>query len=168
MVNVRAEGPGDAAAIRRIHELAFEGSVEADLVDALRDSDAWMPSLSLVAEAGSDVAGHILFSLVDIEQGPPVLSLGPMGVTPGHQRSGVGTALVEQGLELARRTEHPLVVVLGHPAYYPRFGFTPARELGIDTPYEAPDEAWLALPLPSYHDGIKGIVRYPPAWNAVG
>ncbi len=167
MADVRAEQPGDADAIRQVLELAFEGSVEADLVDLLRSSDAWLPSLSLVAEADSEIVGHILFSLVEVD-GTPVLSLGPMGVTPGQQRSGVGTALVEHGLELARQSEHPLVVVLGHPEYYPRFGFTPARELEIGTPYEAPDEAWMALALPNYDGRLKGTVSYPPAWDAVG
>ncbi len=151
-----------------MNELAFEGPGEAGLVDALRDSAAWVPGLSLVAEVDSEVVGHILFSLVEIDGGAPLLSLGPMAVAPDRQRAGVGTALVERGLALAARTEYPLVVVVGHAAYYPRFGFEPARALGIDTPYDVPDETWLAVKLPRYRDGIRGTVRYPPPWAALG
>jgi putative acetyltransferase len=167
MIAVRPERPGDEDAIRRVNELAFEGPVEADLVDALRGSEAWLPELSLVAEDESGIAGHVLFSVVTLDSGPELLSLGPMAVAPERQRAGIGTALVEQGLAGARATGYPLVVVLGHPGYYPRFGFLPARPQGIETPYDAPDDAWMALPLPSYEEGVKGKVRYPPAWEGV-
>jgi putative acetyltransferase len=162
---IRPEEPADRQAIRRVNELAFGGSEEADIVDALRGTAAWLPELSLVAEDDAGVVGHVLFSVVQVEGGPELLSLGPMAVVPERQRTGVGTALIDRGLEDARRTECPLVVVLGHPEYYPRFGFAPAREYGIDTPYEAPDEAWMALPLPAYHERVRGMVRYPPAWG---
>jgi putative acetyltransferase len=163
---IRAERPGDRDAIRQVNEAAFGRAAEADLVDALRGTPAWVPDLSLVADDDGEISGHVLFSVVDLDTGPELLSLGPMAVHPDHQRTGVGTALVEHGLELARATEYPLVVVLGHPAYYPRFGFTPARRQGIETPYEAPDEAWLALPLPRYA-GETGLVRYPAPWRDV-
>jgi putative acetyltransferase len=120
-----------------------------------------------VAEEGAVIVGHILFSVVQLDSGPELLSLGPMAVTPERQRGAVGSALVRRGLELAQDTAYPLVVVLGHPAYYPRFGFEPARSYGIDTPYEAPDEAWMALPLPRYDERIRGTVAYPPAWSGV-
>jgi putative acetyltransferase len=162
---IRPEEPADRQAIRRVNELAFGGSEEADIVDALRGTAAWLPELSLVAEDNAGVVGHVLFSVVEVEGGPELLSLGPMAVVPARQRTGVGTALIDRGLEDARRTECPLVVVLGHPEYYPRFGFAPAREYGIDTPYEAPDEAWMALPLPAYDERVRGMVRYPPAWG---
>jgi putative acetyltransferase len=164
---VRPELPRDRDAIRGVNELAFEGPAEADIVDALRDSDAWLPSLSLVAEDGAEIVGHALFSLVRLDSGPELLSLGPMAVLPKRQRRGVGTALVRRGLSDARETEYPLVVVLGHPDFYPRFGFRPARRYGIETPYDAPDEAWMALPLPAYDDRVRGTVLYPPAWDSV-
>ena len=90
-----------------------------------------------------------------------------MAVVPDRQGAGIGASLVRRGLTLARQTAYPLVVVLGHPAYYPRFGFEPARPLGIETPYEAPDEAWMAVRLPAYDPSLRGTVRYPPAWEAV-
>jgi putative acetyltransferase len=167
VIIVRPEVAGDRDAIRRVNELAFEGPAEADIVDALRDSDAWLPSLSLVAEDGTGIVGHALFSLVRLDSGPELLSLGPMAVLPERQRGGVGTALVRRGVRRAQCTEYPLVVVLGHPDYYPRFGFRPARRYGIETPYDAPDEAWMALRLPAYDDRVRGTVLYPPAWDSV-
>jgi putative acetyltransferase len=167
VIIVRPELPGDRDAIRRVNELAFEGPAEADIVDALRDSNAWLPGLSLVAEDGTGIVGHALFSLVRLDSGPELLSLGPMAVLPERQRGGVGTALVRRGVRSARGTEYPLVVVLGHPDYYPRFGFRPARRYGIETPYDAPDEAWMALRLPAYDDRVRGTVLYPPAWDSV-
>ena len=164
-MSIRPERPGDHGAIRRVNEEAFGGREEADIVDALRGTGAWLPDLSLVAEDDSGIVGHVLFSVVALEGGPDVLSLGPMAVVPERQRTGVGTALIRRGLEDARQTPYPLVVVLGHPDYYPRFGFAPARRFGLDTPYEAPDEAWMALPLPAYDDQARGTVRYPPAWG---
>jgi putative acetyltransferase len=167
VISVRSELPSDRDAVRRVNELAFEGSTEADIVDALRGTEAWLPNLSLVAEADAVILGHALFSLVRLDSGPELLSLGPMAVLPDHQRAGVGSALVLQGLERARSTEYPLVVVLGHPDYYPRFGFRPARPYGIETPYDAPDEAWLVLALPAYDEHVRGIVLYPSAWESV-
>ena len=166
-VLIRSEAHGDREAIRRVNELAFAGPSEADLVDALRGSGAWVPELSLVADDGTGIVGHALFSLVRLDSGTELLSLGPMAVAPDRQRGGVGTALIQDGLERARRTKYPLVVVLGHPEYYPRFGFQMARSLGIGTPFEAPDEAWMALPLPAYEKGLRGTVQYPPAWGSV-
>lgn len=157
----------DRDAIRRVNELAFAGSIEADIVDALRDSEAWLPDLSLVAEDDTWIVGHALFSVVRLDSGLQLLSLGPMAVLPDRQRAGVGTAMVRHGLERARGTQYPLVVVLGHPDYYPRFGFRPARPYGIETPYEAPDEAWMALPLPAYDERARGTVLYPSAWGRV-
>jgi putative acetyltransferase len=167
MISVRSEFPGDREAVRRVNELAFDGTTEADIVDALRGSEAWLPELSLVAEDDAGIVGHALFSLVRLDSGPELLSLGPMAVLPDRQRAGVGSALVRKGLERARSTEYPLVVVLGHPDYYPRFGFRPARPYGIETPYDAPDEAWMVLPLPAYDERARGIVLYPSAWESV-
>jgi putative acetyltransferase len=166
-IAIRPEAPGDEGAIRRVNERAFGGRAEADLVDALRGSEFWLPELSLVAEDDSEIVGHVLFSVVPLDSGPGLLSLGPMAVVPERQRTGIGTALVQRGLERARDTPYPLVVVLGHPEYYPRFGFAPARRLGIATPYEAPDEAWMALALPGHDREVRGTVVYPQAWGGV-
>lgn len=167
MIGIRTELPGDRDAIRRVNEVAFGRPGEADLIDALRGSAAWLPELSLVAEDESGVVGHALFSVVQLDTGAELLSLGPMAVVSDRQRAGIGTALVEHGLERARETRYPLVVVLGHPGYYPRFGFESARDYGVESPYEAPDEAWMALALPAYEGRVRGTVRYPPAWEGV-
>jgi putative acetyltransferase len=167
MVQVRSERASDHDAIRQVNELAFEQPTEADLVDALRDSDAWLPEFSLVAEETGAVVGHALFTAARLDSGVEVLSLGPMAVLPGHQRSGIGGAMIRAGLERARATEYPLVAVLGHAEYYPRFGFEPASAYGISTPYDVPDEFWMILPLPAYDPGIRGQIVYPPAFDSV-
>ena len=96
-----------------------------------------------------------------------MLALAPMAVLPQWQRRGVGSRMVQDGLERAARTAFALVVVLGHPEYYPRFGFEPAAGLGLTAPWEVPPEAWMALRLPAYRPEARGLVTYPPAFDAV-
>jgi predicted N-acetyltransferase YhbS len=168
VVTVRQEQPSDAAAIRRVHEAAFGRAAEADLVEALRAAGDLVPDLCLVAERGGEVVGHIAFSRARLDSGDVVLALAPVGVLPRHQGDGAGSALNREGLELAARTEFPLVVVLGHAGYYPRFGFEPARELGVIAPFDVPDENWMALPLPAYRRSARGTLRYAAAFDAVG
>jgi putative acetyltransferase len=167
VIRVSTEEAGDAGAIRRVHEQAFGGPAEADLVDALRASESWLPELSLVAVEDGLVIGHVLFTRAALDSGFPVLALAPMGVTPDRQRAGVGTALLREGLRRAATTDFPLVVVVGHAGYYPRFGFEPARGLGLSPPFPVPDEAWMALRLPAHDPRARGRVVYPPAFDAV-
>ena len=167
MVQVRPERAADDDGIRHVNLLAFEQAAEADLVDALRDSPAWLPELSLVAEENGEIVGHALFTVARLDSGPEVLALGPMAVLPGHQRSGIGGAMIRAGIERARATDYPLIAVLGHAEYYPRFGFEPASAFGISTAYEVPDEYWMILPLPGYDPGIRGQVVYPPPFDNV-
>jgi len=150
-----------------VHEASFETPAEAGLVDELRGTGAWIPALSLVAADGDTVIGHLLLSVARLDPDGEVLALAPMAVLPGCQRAGVGGALVRAGLARAARTNYPLVVVLGHPDYYPQFGFTSARAQGILAPYDVPDAAWLALAL--RHDVLRpqGTVVYPPAFHRV-
>ena len=161
MIEVRSEREHDRTAIRRVHELGFGQSDEADLVDALRESDAYLPELSVVAGAEGRVVGHVLLSRARLDSGAVVLALAPIAVVPERQREGIGGALVEEALARASRTDFPLVVVLGHPEYYPRFGFEPAAEHGITAPFPVPAEAWMAFRLPRYEPGIRGGVIYP-------
>jgi putative acetyltransferase len=165
----RPERTGDVAAIREIHEQAFGRAAEADLVDALRAHGK--AALSLVAVRGERVAGHILFSPVTIESGGRVtaaVGLGPMAVLPPHQREGIGSLLVWAGLEACRQAGHASVVVLGHPAYYPRFGFVPATRHGLRWEHPAPDEAFMVLALRDRAlTGPGGIVRYQPEFGGV-
>ena len=152
-----------------MHQRAFEPSgAEAELVDALRTAGAHVPELCLVALAhDGSIAGHIAFSRARLESGPEVLALAPMAVLPGHQRSGAGSALVTDSLRRAGETDFPLVIVVGHPEYYPRFGFEPADALGLEAPFEVPPEAWMAYRLPAYSPAARGSVVYPQAFADV-
>lgn len=140
---IRPEQPADVDAIQRINTAAFETDAEARLVDALRS--AADPFISLVAELDVTPVGHIVFSPATIEGHANInlLGLAPMAVLPQHQRQGIGAALVRAGLEACRERNAHAVIVLGHPNYYPKFGFAPASQFGIACEYEAPDEAFL-------------------------
>ena len=165
---IRDERHGDEESVRAVNLAAFETSAEADLVDALRDQAA--PVVSFVAEDGATIVGHILFTPVTLVGGPhlPILGLAPMAVAPERQRQGIGSRLVVAGLEGCRRAGAGAVVVVGHAAYYPRFGFVPASRFGIGCEYDVPDDVFLAREL--YEGalrGISGTVRYHPAFGKV-
>lgn len=168
---IRPERPSDLEAIRALNDAAFGQPAEGRLVDALRRTAAFSPELSLVAENGQSLIGHILFTKVTVREDRavhPALALAPMAVAPAWQRRGVGSALVDRGLREARAQGHAVVIVLGHPDYYPRFGFRPAGPLGIRSPFDAPEEAFLALELrPGALRGVRGTVEYPPEFMAL-
>jgi putative acetyltransferase len=136
-------------------------------VDALRDSDAHVPELCLVAILDGSVVGHIAFSRARLVSGPQVLALAPMAVRPDHQRRGAGSALISEALKRAAATHFPLIVLVGHADYYPRFGFEPADALGIKAPFDVPPEAWMAYRLPAYTPEARGTVMYPDAFGSV-
>jgi putative acetyltransferase len=166
LVRLRAETPADYEAIAAVTTAAFGKRQEARLVEAVRASDRFVPELSLVAEAGAEIVGHVLLSYVDLGD-RRVLELGPMSVSPANQRRGVGGKLVREALRRADERGEPLVLVLGHPSYYPRFGFRPASALGIEPPDPSlPDEAFMALPLKAYDPALRGRVVLPPAFQA--
>jgi putative acetyltransferase len=171
MTTIRPETPADHSSIRRVNAEAFGRGAEAALVDALRSSPAFIPELSLVAEEASGLVGHILFTRIVLRDGGvthDALALAPMAVRPAFQNRGFGSALVRQGLDEARRLGHAVVIVQGHPRYYPRFGFVPAGALGIRSPFDARPEAFLALGLkPGALDDVRGLVEYPPEFGAV-
>jgi putative acetyltransferase len=166
MWDVRVETSDDYPAIRDVHERAFVPSpVEADLADALRASGDHVPELCLVATYRGSVVGHIAFSRARLDSGHDVLALAPMGVVPERQKRGAGSALVSEGLRRAAETDFPLVVVVGHADYYPRFGFEPAGALGVHAPFELPAEAWMAYRLATYSPDLRGTVAYPEAFR---
>jgi len=165
---IRDEMGKDWSAVQAVNDAAFDTAAEGCLVAALRARA--QPIVSMVAEIDGAIVGHILFSPVRLDDSPElvVMGLGPMAVLPGHQRQGIGSALVEAGLESCRELDIGAVVVLGHPEYYPRFGFAPAAEFGINCTYEVPAEVFMVLELqPGYLDGVGGIVRYDPAFDGV-
>jgi putative acetyltransferase len=167
MTLVRLEEPEDREAVAVVHRDAFGRSDEADLVEALRGCPAFLPELSLVAvePPAGRVIGHVLFSPIEVrgERGShPALALAPVAVLGPRQGRGVGSALIRDGLERARALGHALVIVVGHPAYYPRFGFLPATARGIRAPFAVRDEAFMALELrPGALAGVSGEVVYP-------
>ena len=170
---VRAERPGeadDAAAIRAVHLAAFPTAAEADLVEAIRATSAFVPQLSLLAGLGEEVVGHLLISYVTLDTGggpEEVLELAPMAVRPEHQREGIGSALVIAGLDAAEVREEPLVLVLGQPWFYPRFGFRPSTDYGIVPPRPVAAATFMVKPLTTYRSALRGRVVLPPAFDRV-
>jgi putative acetyltransferase len=166
-INVRGERPDDIEAIRALNLAAFGGPREGALVDALRANGGI--SLSLVATVGGKVAGHILYSPVTISCNGKELAgagLGPMAVLPGHQRKGIGTELIRAGNEELKIRGYPFIVVLGHPEYYPRFGFRPAGARGIHCRWGVPDNLFMILFLDeSAMKGVSGLAKYRPEFS---
>jgi putative acetyltransferase len=170
---IRRERPEDFDQVRRVNVEAFGQESEADLVDRLREGGGAV--VSLVAVQDGQVVGHILFSPVafELREGdgdrlPRMAGLAPMAVLPGLQRQGVGSGLIEHGLAACRREGFDAVVVLGHPEYYPRFGFTPAARKGLASEYPVPDEVFMVLELrPGALDGWSGLVKYRPEFSLV-
>lgn len=162
----RPETDEDVPAIRDILLAAFPTAAEADLVDALRaDPRAWIDGLSMLATApdGTPV-GYALLTRCHVDDAP-ALALAPCAVPPPAQRTGAGSAAIRAALAAARALGENLVLVLGHADYYPRFGFTPASRFGIRAPFEAPDEAMMALPLDTTRPVPTGTIRYPAAFG---
>ena len=166
-MSIRPEQPSDEAAVRDVLLRAFDGPAEAGLVDRLRAAGA--ATVSLVAELEGVVVGYILFSPVEIEGAESNASgvgLAPMAVLPDHQRSGIGSELVRAGLARCRELGEVRVVVLGHPTYYPRFGFVPASTFGIGSEYDVPDDVFMAQELePGALEGVRGTAHYRPEFG---
>jgi putative acetyltransferase len=165
---VRCEHTDDIrerSAIRSINEAAFGRPDEADLVDRLGSEGAVL--LSLVAEVEQRIIGHVLFSRMSIETSNGEVSavaLAPVAVLPDHQRRGIGEQLIRHGLDLLRARGERIVIVLGHPGYYSRFGFSTEKARFLESPF--PTEAFMAMELSSGAlEGIRGKVRYPAAFG---
>jgi predicted N-acetyltransferase YhbS len=156
----RAETGADIPAIREIDLAAFETPLEADLVDALRTDASWIDGLSIVtANQDGKLVGHALLTRCHIDD-TPALCLGPVAVLPEYQNTGAGSAAIRTALKAAKGKGERFVTVLGHPAYYPRFGFTRASAHGISVTIDVPDEAMMALTLDADHPLPSGTVRY--------
>jgi putative acetyltransferase len=168
-MTVRPEKPEDIPAIRIVNRRAFGGAAEADLVDALRRNGKTV--ISLVAEDDGLIVGHVFFSLVAIQSkgaGFTGVGLAPLAVIPERQNQAIGSTLVEHGLRRCREEGHPYVVVLGHPDYYPRFGFVPASRFGIKSEYDVADEVFMVMELrEGALNGRAGVAKYQPEFNEV-
>ena len=166
-MRIRDEIPDDFVIVNNILTAAFNSPGEAGLVDRLRDEAA--PLVSLVAESDGVIVGHILFSPVTIENADALLfGLAPMAVRPADQRGGIGSALVREGLARCASLDAAGVIVLGHSAYYPRFGFVPACTFGISSTYDVPDEVFMALELSQGSlASIAGVARYHPVFDTL-
>jgi putative acetyltransferase len=162
---IREEITEDHDAVRELNRLAFGGNDEADIVDRLRS--AGIVIVSLVAIENDEIVGHILFSRLPIETEHGIVeavSLAPMSVHPKNHRQGIGSALVREGLELCRQRGKSIVVVVGHPEYYPRFGFSTELARSLHSPFSG--SVWMALELePGALANVKGRVRYPEAFG---
>jgi len=165
---IRAEKENDRDVVYAVNVSAFDTPSEANLVDVLREQAS--PIVSLVAESLGEVIGHIMFSPVSMpgHLNVKLMGLGPMAVAPEHQRTGVGSALVRAGLDQCTELGIGAVVVLGHPKYYPRFGFSPSSRFGIDSEYEAPEDAFMVMELHAkILSGKTGKVKYHAAFSNV-
>ncbi|MGW2087258.1 bifunctional class I SAM-dependent methyltransferase/N-acetyltransferase [Streptomyces sp. NPDC001880] len=163
----RPETAADAAAVHAVNAAAFPTPDEAALVDALRaDPAAWLPGLSQVATHGpdGDIAAYALLTRCRVGDAP-ALALAPVATAPDHQRRGAGQAVVRAVLDAARLRGESLVLVLGHPEYYPRFGFVPASRYGIRPGFDVPDEAMMALVLDESVPVSQGTIHYPAAFG---
>ncbi len=173
-VRIRTETPADYEAIGHVTRQAFgqHGDAVAELVELIRGSANYIPALALVADYLGQIVGHIVLSYLTVEDAGnvhQVVTLSPLSVVPSMQRKGVGSALVTSAIDRADRRGESLIVLEGHPGYYPRFGFRPAKTLGvqIDLPSWAPEEAAMVYPLRHYRPDIKGRVVYPAAFSRV-
>jgi putative acetyltransferase len=167
-LEIRPETVADRQAIHAVHAAAFPTAAEADLVDRLRESVACF--ISLVASRDDAIIGHILFTPVALGSCNELKlkGLGPMAVTPGEQRSGVGTLLVNAGLRRCREAGSGAVCVLGHPEFYPRFGFRPATHWQITSEYDVPADVFMLAELqPGYLRDYRGVIRYAAAFAEV-
>lgn len=167
-MQIRPEEPADYTAVYDVNASAFDTIAEAKLVNRLRKEAH--PIISLVAEENAEIVGYILFSPVKLSTCPglKLMGLGPMAVRPGNQGKGFGSALVKAGLEMCKSLGYGAVVVLGHTWFYPRFGFKPSVQYGVQSEYDVPDEVFMVVEIePGYLRGCSGTIKYHPAFNEI-
>lgn len=171
MISITCEINDHIPLIYQVLTAAFGRTNEAELVNKIRNSPNFIPELSIVAIQDRNLVGHILFSPITIEtneQKSSALALAPLAVIPTHQNQGIGSQLVQTGLSMCCDLGHEIVIVLGHPQYYRRFGFQTASQFGISAPFSVPEEAFMVLELkPGALVNIKGTVSYPAYFNEV-
>jgi putative acetyltransferase len=169
MIEICQEKPGDEGLIRYVNEQAFSRADEANLVDALRKRNALV--LSMIALEDSQIVGHIAFTEVMLCNSDcefRAIGLGPMSVLPSYQRRGIGTQLIRAALDRCRQLGHEIVVVVGYPEFYSRFGFVPAKPRGLECEFDVPDDAFMVLELRrGVLAGRSGVVHYQDEFRQV-
>jgi putative acetyltransferase len=170
-VEIRVERPGDIDAVRAVHTAAFANDTpgglvpdEVELVDALRGTDAWIPAFSLVAVHASEVVGHCLTTRAHIAA-TQVLGLGPIGVLPGHQGRGIGSALMIETIDAAEEHGELLIGLVGDPRYYGRFGFVPSTDFHITPPDASWGRFFQIRALADHRRDVVGEFRYAPPFD---
>lgn len=161
---IRTEQQADYNSVYQVVKSAFKTAEqsdgnEQDLVNALRQSNAFIPELSLVAEINEKIVGHIMFTRLQIGS-HTALALAPLSVLPEYQRQGIGTSLILEGHKTAQILGYSYSVVLGSEKYYPRLGYLPAGKFGIQPCFEVPDKNFMAYKLHENAPIISGIVKY--------
>lgn len=164
MLEIRQENKKDYEEVYNVIKTAFETAEhsdgnEQDLVVALRDSNSFIPELSLVAVQENKIIGYILFTKIEIGEYEE-LALAPLGILPEYQRQGIGTKLIEEGHKIAKKLGYHYSIVLGSDKYYPKFDYIPASQYGIIAPFEVPNENFMAINLNDTHKEITGVVKY--------
>jgi len=170
-ISVRMEEESDLSEVERLLNKSFGQETEGILVNRLRRNPDFLPGLSLVAVYNNTIAGYILFFPIIIESGQysyKSLVLAPMAVLPDYQRRGIGRQLIQENLIIAKDKGFNSVIVVGHPEYYPKFGFRPASLWKIRPPFDLPDNVFMALELEEGAlKNVTGIVQYPVEFNDV-
>ena len=169
-ITVRPETAEDIRAIDVVHISAFGGEAEAQLVSALRESATYNRELSLVAELGGRIVGHVLLTRVPLRKDGAeknVLALGPMSVVPSQSHRGIGSELINASIKLAKDKGYGAIVVLGHPEYYKRFGFVQARDLQVSCNLPAPEDALTVMEIVAANLAGGGHVEYPEPFVAL-
>ena len=167
-MSIRAEKEADVDAIWKINAEAFDTKEEADLVNALRDSG--VSHISLVYEKNNELLGHILFTPVELigdTSDLKLMGLAPMAVSPKLQNKGIGASLIKAGIQQCINEGYDAIIVLGHPDYYPKFGFVPSVKYGIKTEYDVPEDVFLVLEIKENSlNGKKGTIKYHEAFGS--
>ena len=164
MIEIRQESQKDYEEVYRVVKTAFEiaehsDGNEQDLVVDLRNSDSFIPELSLVAVKEDKIVGYILFTKIKIENYEEI-ALAPLAVLPEYQKQGIGSMLIEQGHKIAKKLGYHYSIVLGSENYYPKFGYIPATQYGIQAPFDVANENFMAIELNDTDIKIKGVVQY--------